>query len=179
MRQFLGDVGENGPANWEHPLGSSEVHVGLAALSPNAERLQMVTERARQAYAELPGISVIWRQDCYQLPTGRNPFGFKDGIGQPAIEGSGVPGTNSKEPPIKAGEFILGYPDETGGLPPMPTPDVLGRNGTYIVLAKFHTRVAAYRQYLRANAASRDGRGPAGREDGWPLAERRAAHTQP
>ena len=32
----------------------------------------------------------------------------------------------------------------------MPTPDVLGRNGTYIVFRKLHTRVAAYRQYLRA-----------------------------
>ena len=38
----------------------------------------------------------------------------------------------------------------------MPTPDVLGRNGTYIVFRKLHTRVAAYRQYLRAKSASRE-----------------------
>ncbi len=63
--------------------------------------------------------------------------------------------TNSKEKPLKAGEIILGYPDETGELPPMPTPEILGRNGTYVVFRKLHTRVAAYRQYLRANAASR------------------------
>ena len=37
----------------------------------------------------------------------------------------------------------------------MPTPDVLGRNGTYIVFRKLHTKVAAYRQYLRAKAADR------------------------
>jgi Dyp-type peroxidase family len=149
----LGDVGESSPANWEKPLGTPDVHVALAALSPDAGRLAVVLERARRAYAELPGVEVIWRQDCYQLPTGRNPFGFKDGIGQPAVEGSGIPGTNSKEPPLKAGEFILGYPDETGSLPPMPRPEVLGRNGTYLVLLKLHTRVAAYRQYLRANAS--------------------------
>jgi Dyp-type peroxidase family len=99
---------------------------------------------------------VIWRQDCYQLPNERTSFGFKDGIGQPAVEGSGIPGTNPHEPPIKAGEFILGYPDETGGLPPMPMPEVLGRNGTYVVFRKLHTRVAAYRQYLRAKSASRE-----------------------
>jgi len=99
---------------------------------------------------------VIWRQDCYQLPTGRTSFGFKDGIGQPAVEGSGIPGSNPRERPIKAGEFILGYPDETGSLPPMPTPEVLGRNGTYIVFRKLHTRVAAYRRYLREQAASRE-----------------------
>ena len=38
----------------------------------------------------------------------------------------------------------------------MPTPEVLGRNGTYVVFRKLHTKVAAYRQYLRAKAASRE-----------------------
>jgi hypothetical protein len=103
-----------------------------------------------------PGVEVIWRQDCYQLPTGRTSFGFKDGIGQPAVEGSGIPGSNPRERPIKAGEFILGYPDETGSLPPMPTPELLGRNGTYIVFRKLHTRVAAYRRHLHERAASRE-----------------------
>ena len=115
-----------------------------------------VAERARSAHEQLPGVEVIWRQDCYQLPTGRTSFGFKDGIGQPAVEGSGIPPSNPKERPIKAGEIVLGYPDETGELPPMPTPEVLGRNGTYVVFRKLHTRVAAYRQYLRAKAASRE-----------------------
>ena len=57
---------------------------------------------------------------------------------------------------MKAGEIILGYPDESGELPPMPTPEVLGRNGTYVVFRKLHTRVAAYRQYLAAKAESRE-----------------------
>ncbi|HET6833991.1 MAG TPA: hypothetical protein VFH30_08975, partial [Acidimicrobiales bacterium] len=149
----LGDVGESSPVNWEKPLGSPDVHVALAALSPDQARLEAVVERARRAHEELPGVEVIWRQDCYQLPTGRTSFGFKDGIGQPAVEGSGIPGTNPNERSIKAGEFILGYPDETGSLPPMPTPEVLGRNGTYIVFRKLHTRVAAYRRYLRDKAA--------------------------
>jgi Dyp-type peroxidase family len=38
----------------------------------------------------------------------------------------------------------------------MPTPEVLGRNGTYIVFRKLHTRVAAYRRYLRERASSRE-----------------------
>ena len=136
-------------------------------------------ERARRAHAELPGVEVIWRQDCYQLPTGRTSFGFKDGIGQPAVEGSGRPATNPQEPPLKAGEIILGYPDETGELPPMPTPDVLGRNGTYVVFRKLHTRVAAYRQYLRAKAASREEEALLGAKMVGPLAERRAARARP
>ncbi len=152
----LGDVRESSPANWEHPLGTGEVHVAIAALSPDAARLEGVLDRARRAHEEVPGVELIWRQDCYQLPTGRTSFGFKDGIGQPAVEGSGIPPTNSEERPLKAGEIILGYPDETGELPPMPFPDVLGRNGTYVVFRKLHTRVAAYRQYLRERSASRD-----------------------
>ena len=36
----LGDVGESSPANWEKPLGTADVHVALAALSPDAARLE-------------------------------------------------------------------------------------------------------------------------------------------
>jgi Dyp-type peroxidase family len=151
----LGDVGESAPVNWEKPLGTADVHVAISVISPDSERLEAVAARARRAHEQLPGVEVIWRQDCYQLPTGRTSFGFKDGIGQPAVEGSGLPGSNPHERPIKAGEFLLGYPDETGELAPMPTPDVLGRNGTYIVFRKLHTNVAAYRRYLREKAADR------------------------
>jgi Dyp-type peroxidase family len=153
---ILGDVGASDPAHWESPLGTSDVHVAIAVLSPDAARLAAVQEKARRAHRELAGVELIWRQDCYQLPTGRTSFGFKDGIGQPAVEGSGAPPSDRREQPLKAGEIILGYPDETGELPPMPTPEVLGRNGTYVVFRKLHTRVAAYRRYLRAKAAGRE-----------------------
>jgi Dyp-type peroxidase family len=153
--EILGDRGESGPDHWETPLGTSDVHVAIAVLSSDVEQLRAAAEKARSAHTELPGIELIWRQECYQLATGRTSFGFKDGIGQPAVEGTGRPSTNPRQPPLKAGEIILGYPDETGELPPMPTPDVLGRNGTYVVFRKLHTKVAAYRSYLHARSASR------------------------
>jgi Dyp-type peroxidase family len=153
--ELLGDVGDSGPNNWEQPLGTSEAHVAIAVLSSDEAQLQAIAEKARQAHAELPGVEVIWRQDCYQLSTGRTSFGFKDGIGQPAVEGTGRPPSDPRERPLKAGEVILGYPDETGELPPMPIPEVLGRNGTYVVFRKLHTKVAAYRSYLRDRAATR------------------------
>ena len=151
----LGDIDEDAPEHWEQPLGSSDVHVALAAISPDPERLEAVAERARAAYRELPGIEVVWRQDAYALPGERTSFGFKDGISHPAIEGSGIPGTNPHEEPLKAGEFILGYPNESGELPPLPQPEVLGRNGTYVVIRKLHTRVTAYRQYIHDKSANR------------------------
>src|SRR6266702_2465215 len=36
----------------------------------------------------------------------------------------------------------------------MPEPEILGRNGTYLGFRKLHSRVAAFRQYLRASAES-------------------------
>jgi Dyp-type peroxidase family len=150
----LGDIGENSPENWEKPLGTPDVHVVVAALAPDAVGLEQVLVRARRAYEELEGIRAIWRQDCCALPTEKEPFGFKDGISHPAVEGSGIPGSNPREQPFKAGEFVLGYRDETGGFPPMPQPEMLGLNGTYAVFRKLHQRVAAFRRYLRANSTA-------------------------
>jgi Dyp-type peroxidase family len=150
--EALGDTGDSSPSTWEAPLGSRAVHVIMTALAPDRRRLEAALGRARDAYAQLRGVSAIWRQDCHALSTDREPFGFRDAIAQPAIEGSGLPSTNCHEAPFKAGEFVLGYPDETGSLPPMPSPEVLGRNGTYVVFRKLHQRVAAFRRYLRDHA---------------------------
>jgi len=97
-------------------------------------------------------VTAIWRQDCHVLPDEKEPFGFKDGISHPAIEGSGTPGTNPKEVQLKPGEFVLGYPDEMSDAPNIPQPEILGRNGSFVVFRKLHQRVAAFRQYVRANA---------------------------
>jgi Dyp-type peroxidase family len=149
----LGDTGESSPENWEKPLGTPDVHVVIVVVSPDTQRIEAALDQARKTYQEMRGITAIWRQDCYSLPTEREPFGFRDGISHPAIEGSGIPGTNPREQPLKAGEFVLGYRDELGGVQ-IPQPEALGRNGTYIVFRKLHQRVAAFRQYLKANSIS-------------------------
>ncbi len=151
----LGDMGESAPGNWEEPLGSGDVHLMLALLAPDAARLEGVVLLARDALRNLPGVVLIWQQEVSAAPDQREPFGFKDSIGQPAIEGTGIPGTNPREAPLKAGEFVLGYEDETGSLPPMPQPEVLGRNGSYVAFRKLHTRVAVFRQYVHDRAANR------------------------
>lgn len=149
----LGDTGASAPENWEEPLGSSDLHVVLVAVSPDEQRLETALERARQTYRNMPGIKAIWRQNCHALATETEPFGFRDGISHPAIEGSGIAGTNPQERPLKAGEFVLGYRDEMGGVQ-RTEPDILGRNGTYVVFRKLHQRVADFRRYLKANSPS-------------------------
>ena len=152
----LGDTGESAPENWEPPLGGPDVHLAIYALAPDPPSPEEVIAGARDALREIPGVAPIWLQDAYMLPTERTSLGFKDSISHPAIEGSGIPATNPHEEPFKAGEFVLGYPNENGELPPMPQPEVLGRNGTYVVFRKLQTRVAAFRQYVRARAKSRE-----------------------
>ena len=150
--EAIGDVGVNAPEHWEHPLGTSDVHVALAAIARAPDRLDSLLEDAHAAVAGLPGVQVVWRQDCYALPTEREAFGFRDGISHPAVEGSGIPGSNPHEAPLKTGEFLLGHVDETGDVAPAPQPDALGRNGTYLVFRKLHQDVAAFRRYLRTHA---------------------------
>ena len=95
--KVLGDVGESSPERWEVPLGSAKVHVVLTAISPDTQRLESALDRARDAYRQLSGITATWRQDCHAAPDEKEPFGYKDGISHPAIEGSGIPGSNPQE----------------------------------------------------------------------------------
>ena len=152
--QRLGDVGESAPINWEKPFGTPEVQVALSFFSGDRAALQPLLELAQSSQDDLAGVSIIYRVDIAMLPTTHTHFGYKDGIGIPLIEGSGSAGYPGQGPAIKAGEFLLGYPDETGNLPAMPQPETLGRNGTYLGFRKLYSRVAAFRQYLRANAQS-------------------------
>jgi Dyp-type peroxidase family len=154
--ELVGDTGESAPARWEPPLGTGQVHVVLALVAADQESLAIVLERSRQALVQLPGIALVYRQDFYQLASGRTSFGYKDGIGNPEIEGSGAANLPGHGPALKAGEFVLGYADQTGNPLPMPWPDVLGLNGTFVAWRKLHTRVAAFRRYVHQNASSPD-----------------------
>jgi Dyp-type peroxidase family len=151
---ILNDVGENAPSHWEYPFGTADMHVALAIYSKDDASLQTVLERAQQCHHDLARISVVYRMRFSELPDGRNPFGFKDGLHNPHVEGSGSTLHPGSGPPIKAGEFIMGYPDELGVTAARPEPEVLRRNGTFLAFRKFHMNVAAFRRYLREQTSS-------------------------
>jgi Dyp-type peroxidase family len=157
--QLLGDVGESAPERWEDCFRTREAHVLVMISAKDGDALAERDQRIRSAIARAGGASVVVTQLGGVLPGGREHFGYADGFSQPAIEGSRFPdhpgaGAPGKEwRPIKAGEFILGYPDEQGALPAAPPPDELGRNGSYLVYRKLHQDVAAFRRQLREAAA--------------------------
>ena len=75
-----------------------------------------------------------------------------DGIGQPFVEGSGLhpydgEGTPTEKgwEPIKAGEFVLGYPSETKKVPDCHP---FQKDGSYFALRKLQERVAEFRAYV-------------------------------
>jgi Dyp-type peroxidase family len=150
---LLNDVGVNDPAHWEYPFGGADVHVMVSVTARNGEELEAVLEQARQSRKDLPKISVVFSQGFSELPGGRNPFGFRDGLHNPHVEGSGLPIYPGYTQPVKAGEFVMGYPDEQGAIAARPEPEVLRRNSTFLAMRKFHTDVAAFRTYLRSQAS--------------------------
>jgi len=150
----LGDEGVNDPKNWEPPFGKGQIHLGVTVFSDSEEKRRRVLAMAREQYDSFPGVKVLHTQDFGAQPGDRNSLGYKDGIDQPAIEGSGDEPLPGQGRPIKAGEFILGYPGEAGVPLPMPQPDILGRNGTYVGLRKYQTHVGAFNRFLRANGST-------------------------
>lgn len=153
--ELLGDTGPSAPEHWDQGLGTGEAHVLVILYARTEESLPAHVRWLEGTVAE-HGAGLVNRQLAALLPFGREHFGFSDGFAQPAIEGSGAPALpgqgvplkRNRWRPLKAGEFVLGYPDEDGGLPAAP-PDPLGRNGTYVVYRKMYQDVALFRSFLR------------------------------
>ncbi|MET4482151.1 Dyp-type peroxidase [Bradyrhizobium sp. F1.13.3] len=156
--KHLGDDGVNDPKNWDNPFGTGQVHIGISAFTDTEEKRHRALAIAREQYEGFAGVSVLDTQDFGAQPGDLNSLGYKDGIDQPAIEGSGGESPPAYGRPIKAGEFVLGYPGETGVLLPMPQPDILGRNGTYVGFRKYQSRVGAFNRFLQANGSTEEER---------------------
>jgi Dyp-type peroxidase family len=150
----LGDVSLNDPKNWDQAYGKGQVHIGLSAFSDSEEDRRRIVGIAREQLQGFSGVSILAMQDFGAQPGDRNSLGYKDGIDQPPIEGSGVDPLPGQGEPIKAGEFILGYPGESGFPLPMPQPEILGRNGTYVGFRKYQSRVGAFNRFLRTHGST-------------------------
>jgi Dyp-type peroxidase family len=156
-RKLLGDEDASDPARWDSPLGTAAVH-GLLILSAHD---QLTLDAQATWHDELlqrtAGVAVVFEQDGWAPEDRREHFGYRGAISQPAIEGSGVPPRPGQGTPLKAGEFGLGYPDESGQFPAMPEPEQLGRNGSYLVVRKLYQDVAAFRAFLTRQGGSPEG----------------------
>ena len=110
--------------------------------------------RTSDPSAQTPSVEVLSSLDLDAIPpynVARDHFGYRDRLTEVAIEGAGVEPTPGSGGYIKAGEFILGYPDEEGPSPELPQPEILTRNGSYMAYRRLQEHVGAFREFLRQN----------------------------
>ena len=177
----LGDTGESSPEHWEQPLGTRgrPRRARRARAGPSAAR-GGARARAQGLRRALPGIE---RDLAPGLPRAAHRAGSPSGSGTasaiPPSRGAASPAPTRRRRRSRRASSSSATPTRLGGFPPMPQPEVLGRNGTYVVFRKLHQRVAAFRRYLKDERDQPRGGGAAGGQDDGPLAQRRAAGALP
>ena len=149
---ILGDTGANHPDNWVGGLASPDLHaIAILFARDEGERERCNTEHQR-FLADCEGVEVLSSLDLLAIPpfdTAHDHFGYRDRLSQPVIEGTDDVPTPGSGPPLKPGEFILGYPDESGRSIDLPQPEILSRNGSYMAYRRLQEHVGKFRDFLR------------------------------
>ncbi|GGR47335.1 Dyp-type peroxidase [Streptomyces netropsis] len=180
--RFLGDTGENAPRYWRWGgPATPPVHAVALLYARDEPGLGRLEAEVRQVALATGSLAEVVRLGTAEL-TEREPFGFRDGISQPLIEGlpkatAAGAGSAAGGEVVKAGEFVLGYPNEYGLLtdrpllpPPHDTAGLLprvpggtgadlGHNGSYLVFRQLRQDVEAFWGYLDEATRRPDGSG--------------------
>ena len=171
----LGDLGVCAPESWQFG-GPNTPEIDLLVMLYARDEAILDHSAINMLGASLAanGVEEIFRQNSIRHGS-NEPFGFRDGISQPAIEGAAqklLPGQSV----IKAGEFLLGHVDEYGDLVPVPTvsreldpdrfltPDPtqtarasFGHNGSFLVFRKLAQDVKGFQSFVERTIRNADG----------------------
>lgn len=143
------------------------------ALDPPIDLVLIDSTRDRRA-----GGPITWPRGCEELEEriaaarvarwkgkdrdGYEHFGFRDGITDPVIEGSGrtvTPGNGVWDPDlggwraVRPGEALLGHPDERGVIAGHPAASAIERDGSYLVIRRLEQHVHRFHETCRAIGA--------------------------
>jgi Dyp-type peroxidase family len=176
---ILGDLNESAPQHWEYGAeDQAELHLLVMLYGTTDKKLQSLHEKIFCSQEFVDGLCPIAQQDSvYQPGDETEPFGFRDGISQPPVEGL-LGRRKQTESPIKTGEFVLGYENELDFLTLIPSIDnwadpsgyladhpvhpgkrrAFGLNGSYLVFRKLVQRVDEFWDYINHSAADPDQR---------------------
>ncbi|MGQ4647128.1 Dyp-type peroxidase [Lyngbya aestuarii] len=168
-RRILGDHGESAPELWEWGgPNTTSVDILLMLYATDQAKLATFYKAYAQDFAS-GGVEEILKLETFTLMDEegrfREHFGFRDGVSQPTIEGLSRVG--SPDNTVKAGEFILGYPNEYGLYTERPMVKAqqdqqsilpedsegsgnhdLGRNGSYLVFRQLGQKVQEFWHFL-------------------------------
>ncbi|MFE3055305.1 Dyp-type peroxidase [Nocardia sp. NPDC059239] len=149
--EVLGDAGANHPDHWIDGTAGDDLHAIVILFARDAaERDRRVAEHDA-LLAACPGVTVLSSLDLEAVPPlgyAHDHFGYRDRLSQPVIEGTGEEPTPGSGAPLKAGEFILGYDDESGPPLDLPQPEVLSRNGTFMAYRRLREHVGRFRDFM-------------------------------
>ncbi|MBL9060358.1 MAG: peroxidase [Mangrovicoccus sp.] len=132
------------------------------------QKVRILATNGPSGTEEYQSASAVFTQiGGLRVPTPREHFGLTDGIGDPVFEGQYTDPEAERQAvigrgkwmqadkgwqPLAAGEFILGYPDESQELPPVPQPPSFSRNGSFMTYRKLHENVATFDAVIAAEA---------------------------
>ena len=191
--RLLGDEGDQAPDGWL--WGAADTTDALVYLFARDAAELAEAMASLESGAQAHGHRVVFQQVMKPLPQHGQvyePFGFADGVSQPVLRDTPrarVPRNAGHV--VDAGEFVLGYPDLRGYVPPTPTigaardpagllAGVRGRpERNPRAVQQRRLRPARFRpqRQLHGGApsgAGRGGAGPVGRHCGRPADPRRA-----
>ena len=175
--RVLGDVNANDPQKWELGGPNTEpIHILLALYAQSQKRMTEY-EQASWYPSSSTGFSLVYSQNSHRQSV-NEPFGFRDGISQPAVIDGPIPLPTDPNalPPLTPGEFVLGYNNEYANISPAPAvpaasdrntilpPDAddatarsFGRNGTFLVYRKLKQDYDAFWGWCEEATRKQDG----------------------
>ena len=158
--EMLGLGGASRPDQWVGGLASDDVHAIVILFARDVPERNRCEQQHREYLSTIPGVTLVSSLNLEALPPfdgiAREHFGYRDRLSQPVIKETGEQPTPGSGPALRAGEFILGYEDESGIVPPLPLPELLTRNGSYLAYLRMEEHVAVFREFLRQNGNSEE-----------------------
>jgi deferrochelatase/peroxidase EfeB len=157
--EIIGATGANHPDRWVGELANPALHaIAILFARDAAERDRSQLQHAKYL-SGISGVRLLSSLDLEALPPYSYPhehFGYHDRLSHFAIEGTDDMPQPGSGPPLKPGEFFLGYIDESGLQPALPQPEVLSRNGSYLAYLRLQEHVGVFRNFLRQHGATRE-----------------------
>ena len=182
--RLLGDLDKSSPDQW---IWGAKSHEGIDLClmvfgNDKSSKYDLAKDKivCINYYHELAaqfaenGLKELFHIDGQTQPDNKEHFGFRDGISQPIIEGSGRVG--NKDDVIKAGEFLFGYKNEFDVYPDTPllvkeqgnvnllSTDAggsgqkdIGKDGTFMVMRQLEQDVTKFWDFMNENSRNPDG----------------------